>query len=193
MPHSINFLHRAEPDAQHRKFQRSRRIRLGALVLCGLVAAWALFVLFAAGQVVASALDGRDALYRARDAATALDFVGAGEELAEADNRFAAAERGFILLRTARFLPFVSDQIAAADTMLSSGREMINALETVVDIGAELVRLTGFSEDEIRQMRDGLAPSATFDDLSSETKRAILERLSSSASDLSYLAARARP
>jgi len=159
-------------------------------VACGIVCVWAAFVLFAAGQVVAAALDGRDALLRARDAAIALDFEKAGVELAEADVRFASAERGFILLRTVRFLPWISDQVIAADAILSGGREMIDALETVVELGAELVRLTGFSEEEIRQMKEGLTPSATFDDLSSETKRAVLERLSSSASDFELLGAR---
>lgn len=165
-------------------------IRVGAFVLCGAVVAWGVLTLFAAGQVIAAALDGRDALYRARDAAVELDFEAAGDELAEADERFAAAERGFVLLQTVRFLPWISDQVEAADAMLASGRELIQSLETVVDLGAELVRLTGFTEEEIRQMQDGLAPSATFDDLSSDTKRAILERLAASASDFEYLAAR---
>lgn len=190
MPHSVNFLHRVEPEPQHRKFKRRRVIRVGALALCGVLVAWGILTLFAAGQVIAAAFDGRDALYRARDAAVELDFETAGEELAEADARFAAAERGFLLLQPIRFLPWVSDQVEAADAMLASGRELIQSLETVVDLGAELVRLTGFSEEEIREMREGLAPSATFDDLSSDTKRAILERLAASASDFEYLAAR---
>lgn len=189
MSHSINFLHRAEPELERRKCKHRRVIRVCTLVACGVVVAWGVLTLFAAGQVVAAALDGRDALYRARDAAVELDFEAAGAELAEADARFAAAERGFLLLKTVRFLPWVSDQVAAADVLLSSGRELIQSLETVVDLGAELVRLAGFSEEEIQEMRSGLAPSVTFDDLSSDTKRAILERLSASASDFAYLAA----
>ena len=43
-----------------------------------------------------------------------------------------------------------------------------------------------------QQMAAGTSPRATFDDLSSETKRAMLERLAGASSDLQLLAARAQ-
>lgn len=188
--HTVNFLHREERPNERRGHGRRRRLRFALIALGVIAAAWALVVLFAAGQVVAAALDGRDALLRAREHAEALDFDRAGDDLADANDRFSKAERGFVLLRGARFIPWVSAQVGAAESLLTSGREVIVALESVVELGAELVRLTGFSEEEIRAMGDGLAPSATFDDLPSETKRAILERLASSAEDLRLLSAR---
>jgi len=160
------------------------------LIVCLTIVAWIILVLIAVGQVTAACLDGRDALMRARDAAMLLDFDTAGAELSVADSRFGTAERGFGIIGTLRFLPWISGQASAAHDAISGGREMIVALQPVVELGSELVRLTGFSQDEMRQMREGLSPSATFDDLSPETKRAILERLSSSAPDLEYLAAR---
>lgn len=190
MSHSINFLHRVEPNAERRKRAHRRVTRVGVLLVCGLAVAWAVVTLFAAGQVVAAALDGRDALSRARAAAEALDFDSAAADLAAADGRFAAAERAFVLLLPIRAIPWVSDQVRAADAMLSSGRQVVQALEKVVSLGAELVRLSGFSEEEIRRMQEGTDPSATFDDLSSDTKRAVLERLAASASDLELLSAR---
>jgi hypothetical protein len=189
MSHSINFLHRVEPEPVRRRAGRARAVRMAAVGLCGIFVAWMAVLLFAAGQVVSAAFDGKDALLRARDAAVRLDFEAAALELDEAGDRFASAERGFFLLGSARVIPFVSDQISAARAVLSSGRDMIDALGTVVDLGAELVRLTGLSNEDIARMREGLDPAIAFDDLSSDTKRAILDRLAAAAPDFALLAA----
>lgn len=190
MSHSVNFLHRAEEPERHRAHARRRVFRVAIWTLCALAAVWVLLVLFASGVVVSAALDGKDSLERARESAMSLDFDAAETRLGEASEHFATAEGGFLMLRTVRFVPWVSSQIEAADAMLVSGREVIDALASVVGLGGELVRLTGFSEAEIRAMADGTAPAVTFDDLSSDTKRAILQRLAASSSDLRLLAAR---
>ncbi|MEI6511211.1 MAG: DUF4012 domain-containing protein [Candidatus Uhrbacteria bacterium] len=190
MSHTVNFLHEVEAPKRHRAHQRKKAVRAAVLAALGIVALWLVVVLFAAGQVIAAALDGKDALYRARDSAVALDFDGASVDLAVADDKFSSAEKGLGLLRTAEIIPWVSTQIRAADTLVTSGREVIGALQTAVDLGGELVRLSGFTTDELQQMAAGTSPRATFDDLSSETKRAMLERLAGSSSDLQLLAAR---
>ncbi len=190
MSHTVNFLHEVEAPKRHRAHQRRHAVRVALLVALGIVALWLVVVLFASGQVIAAALDGKDALYRARDSAVALDFDGASADLAVADDKFSSAEKGLALLRTAEIIPWVSTQIRAADTLVTSGREVIGALQTAVDLGGELVRLSGFTTDELQQMAAGTSPRATFDDLSSETKRAMLERLAGASSDLQLLAAR---
>ncbi len=151
--------------------------------------AWLLLLLFASGQVIAASLDGRDALVRAREAALELDFERASTELSQAGDRFGSAERGFVLLSSARVIPWVSDQVSAVETLIVSGTRIIDALQSIVDLGAELVRLAGFTTQELNDMSEGILPSATFDDLSSETKRAILERLAAAAPDLQFLSA----
>lgn len=190
MSHTINFLHEVEAPKRHRAHQRRKGVRVALFVVLGLIALWLVVVLFAAGQVVAAALDGKDALYRARDAAVELDFDLAAVDLAVADDKFSSAEKGLALLGTAKFIPWVSNQINAADILVTSGRELIDALRSAVDLGAELVRLSGFTSQELAEMSAGTSPRVTFDDLSSDTKRAMLERLAGASSDLQLLAAR---
>ena len=162
MSHSVNFLHSAEDPKRHRAHARRRVIRILLWTLCAFCALWAVLVLFASGVVVSAALDGKDSLQKARVSAMALDFDAAASELLVADARFGAAERGFFVLRTVRFVPWVSAQVDAADAMLVSGRGVVEALASVVSLGGELVRLTGFSEGEIRAMADEHATRARF-------------------------------
>lgn len=190
MSHTINFLHEVEAPKRHRAHQRRKGVRVAIFVALGVIALWLVVVLFAAGQVVAAALDGKDALYRARDAAVDLDFELAAVDLAVADDKFSSAEKGLGLLRTAEIIPWVSNQIRAADALVVSGRQLIDALQPAVELGGELVRLSGFTSDELAEMSAGTSPRATFDDLSSDTKRAMLERLAGASSDLQLLAAR---
>ena len=190
MSHTVNFLHEAEAPMRHRRHQRRRALRVALFVAIGIAALWLLVVLFAAGQVVAAALDGKEALYRARESAVALDFDQASVDLAVADDKFSSAEKGLALLRTAEVLPWVSTQIRAADTLVTSGREVIGALQVAVDLGGELVRLSGISREELGRIAGSTSPTSTFGDLSGETKRAILERLAGASSDLNLIAAR---
>lgn len=190
MSHTINFLHEVEAPKRHRAHQRRKTVHVAIFVALGIIALWLVVVLFAAGQVVAAALDGKDALYRARDAAVELDFDLAAVDLAVADDKFSSAEKGLGLLSTAKIVPWVSNQIRAADVLVTSGRELIGALQSAVDLGGELVRLSGFTSQELAEMSAGTSPRATFDDLSSDTKRAMLERLAGASSDLQLLAAR---
>ncbi len=190
MSHTINFLHEVEAPKRHREHKRRHAIRVALFVALGIVALWLVVVLFAAGQVVAAALDGKDALYRAHDAAVELDFDLASVDLAVADDKFSSAEKGLGLLSTAKIVPWVSNQIRAADVLVTSGRELIGALQSAVDLGGELVRLSGFTSQELAEMSAGTSPRVTFDDLSSDTKRAMLERLAGASSDLQLLAAR---
>jgi hypothetical protein len=184
MSHSVNFLQAMEPEPQRRPRRRKRFVVILASLVGLALAAWIGVILVAAGQVMAAALDGKDALVRARDAAVDLEFDTALNELAAADQHLSDAERGLVMLRTASFAPWVGAQVETIDAILSSSRNVIDALSDIVEIGDELLRLTGLTQEDIRAMAQGTEPSMTFDDLSSETKRALLTRLSNSADDL---------
>jgi len=145
---------------------------------------WGVLVALAAGKVMAGTLDAKDALYRARDEAVALRFEAALSELEAADTYLEEAQSGMPVLRTASFVPWVGDQIVAVDAMMSSSREVIDALDDLLLLGDELLRLAGFTQDDLEAMVSGLEPDVTFEDLSLETKQAILVRLANAADDL---------
>ncbi len=186
MTHNLNFLEQNEPAPPkkiHGHGKRRTLVFIGVSILI-IFAIWLVAIVIAAGQLLASALDGRDALQRAQASAIELQFETARSELAEADSSFAQAERSFVLLRTLQFLPWIGPQIKAADTMVVSGRYVIDAIDDVLEIGSELIRLSGLTQEDIANITEGLSPEMSFDDLSSDTKLAILNRLHTSASDL---------
>jgi len=183
MPHDLNFLEHEEQASQlsPRKRRHIRSILIGLLIV---FIGWIVVVSIATGQVIASAFDGRDALLLARDAAIDLQFEEASGHLQDAETSFAKAKKGFFYLRPLRVVPWLGSQIRAAEAIVVSGQSVIDALGDVLDLGGELIRLSGLSEADIRLIMEGLSPTVTFDDLSSETKLAILMRLNRSASDL---------
>lgn len=176
-----------EPIIKQKTKQNKRNLILGLvagiiilIVLCGALAV-------AVGQVLSSAYEGKAALEQAQAEAMELNFEAAEEYLYLADEEFAKADRGFLVLNTISFIPWIGAQIEATDVMLKSGREVIAALIEIVDLGGELMRLSGLSQNDLEDMLGGLEPNMTFDDLPSETKRAVLLRLSSSAADLELM------
>jgi len=190
MSHEANFFdtHSPAPIIKQRKYRRWFWPII--LVVLIILAAWVIYILIAAGKVVSASLDGRDSLLEARDAAVALDFEKSKEELKKAEIYFIQADNDFRLLKPIRSLPWVEDQIDAAEAMVISGRSVAAALIEVVDIGAELVRLTGLSDKEVAGIMQGISPDLTFRDLAPETRRAILLRLEASADDLELTQAR---
>ncbi|MBU0646012.1 DUF4012 domain-containing protein [Patescibacteria group bacterium] len=176
-----------EPVIEPKSRPNRRNLWLGLALATIVLVVLGGILAVAAGQVLSSAYEGKAALERARAEALDLNFEAAEEYLYLADQEFAKADRGFLVLNTISFIPWVGSQIEAADVMLKSGREVIAALIEIVDLGGELMRLSGLSATDLEEMLGGLEPSMTFDDLPSETKRAILLRFSSSAAELELL------
>ena len=187
MPHSLQYLHNAESTDVHGVDQRHVLFfRIG----CGIVSAltvWLVIFGFFLLRTSVAALDGRDALMRAKDAVLEMDFDKAAQEMNQASVLFDRAASGGAVLRSAGWIPWVGDRIRVSEGLLKSGREVVRALSRLVNVGAELVRLSGLSESEIQEAFDGASSSITFDTLPLETKRAILRRLSASADDFAFM------
>src|SRR5690606_25966980 len=115
MSHDASFLTAHEPPRVRARLGRRRALRFALLAALLCAAAWVAALLFAGGRLASAAFDARDALEDARDAAQDLRFDDADDALAEAEARLADAEKTFPVLNTARWIPWVGTQIAAAD------------------------------------------------------------------------------
>ena len=128
MSHEASFFDTHSPAPVIKQRKRRRWFWPIFLAIFIILAVWVVYILVAAGKVVSSSLDGRDALLEARDAAVALDFERSKDELEKAETYFAQADDDFRLLRPIRSLPWVDDQIDAAEAMVLSGRSVAAAL-----------------------------------------------------------------
>ncbi len=184
MAHRSDFLHSTESHVVHRAHKRRRLWPIFVLILVSFLLWWLALVGIFVGQLTYAGLDSRDALLRAKDNAVALNFDKAGYELAVATERLQFAEGRLRILRSLVFIPWVKEQIAAGEALVHSGRTLLPILSDVVDVGSELVRLSGFSSQEITDIFQGVDPSTSFEELSPAAKQAILLRLSTTAEDL---------
>jgi hypothetical protein len=190
MQHSVNFLEQLEPESQQRQHQarRAASVAIGvAAVFVIALTAWAAIV---SGRVIAAAFDGRDALLAAKEAAEELDFERAGEQLAKAKTYFSQAQSGLKDLRPVTLLPWIGTQLSAAEDLATVGVDLIDVLEEIVDLGSELLRLSGLTEDMVEDIREGFDVSLSYDELSPETKRAVLQRLSGAGPDFAAMVAK---
>ncbi|MBI5793466.1 DUF4012 domain-containing protein, partial [Candidatus Uhrbacteria bacterium] len=182
MPHSQAYLERQHPQTHTVCFVL---IVIGIVVTC-----WMAVVVLSAVQVFAHAVDARDALLEAKEEATQFSFGTASFSLGRAEDSFAASERYLPVLSSVSWLPVVGSDIASVADIMRSGHDLVEALRPFFVLGEDLVQLSGLSDEYLAQMKEGLVPTITFGDLSTETKRAMLARLSASADDLDLLFAR---
>lgn len=192
MPHSTNFLEHIEPEKEQQKHSRKRWVLAGGAVvlfLFVLVVGWTAVI---AGRVVTAALDGRDHLLAARDAATNLDFATASTELNAASDRFTIADDGLKALWYVKAIPWVSTQLTASETIVSVGGDLIGVMKDIVDLGQETMRLAGVVTDQVAGVSSGVNTQMSYNDLSPETKRAVLARLAGAAPEFAVEAAKVK-
>lgn len=190
MSHSANFLHRSEPPPVHRRHGVKRGLMAVAGILLALCVGYGSLVAWSLGALYAAASDGRAALEEAQGSAARLDFDAARSALDRARGRFDVAARGRFALVPLTALPVVGPDVRAAVALAVSGAEVADALTAVVDIGADMVRLTGWGAADLEALAQGVAPSLSFGDLPGATKRSMLRRLSGGADDLDRAATR---
>jgi hypothetical protein len=190
MSHAVNFLHKQEPEPVQESHQRRRWWHYIAWGLAGIIVVWVVVLLLAAGQVLTSALDARSDLESAREAALDLQFDEARDALSDADQALVHAEAGYTVLRSVAYVPWVGDYVETVGTMLDSGHNVISAVDEVVEIGAEVVRISGVAQEDITAIQQGLSPNITFEQLSTDKKRTILKRLSNAAGDFRRIEAK---
>ncbi|MBI4437623.1 DUF4012 domain-containing protein [Candidatus Uhrbacteria bacterium] len=189
MPHSQEYLERIEPDAMRHHRARARTTRLFFVFTAVAVAFWMLAVIVSAVWVFDRTLTARDGLLATHEQALAFSFDEASASLRDSQDSLAQAQRFLPVLVSARWMPFLGSRVEAFTRVIRSGHDTIAALAPLFDLGSDLIQLSGLSQEYLKQMQDGLVPGVTFGDLSTQTKRAILQRLSASADDLELLSA----
>ncbi len=182
MPHTMNFLEQIEPE-EVREVRKRRRIgKRIAIAVIILVLLYAVGGVVFAGRVVARALDGKEAVDRAEKAVYDLDFDEAKEQLRAAEIDFAQAKAGLWFFSVLRPLPWVGDQLKGVGSILEAGEATVATLGGLLDIAEDVLRLAAGTEALVGGL--GGEEGLSWSELPPETKKAVILRFASSASDL---------
>jgi hypothetical protein len=154
-----------------------------------LLVVWVGGVIIASVHVATKSYQASQKMLDAEASAQLFAFEQASEELLEAEALLASAQRGVPVIRTMEWVPRYGSSVESVADLIDAGHSVTEALANLFVLGEELVRLSGLSEEYLQDMQLGLEPKVTFDDLSVETKRAVLQRLSAAAEDLDLFAA----
>lgn len=184
MSHSLNFLHEAEPARTKQRRHRRGVIRTLFVFCFVLVGLWGIAVIAAGAYTISRSYQAAQSMLDAQSAIEQYTFSEASTSLSEAEQYFTDAQRALPVLRSVIWLPVVGSRVESATDVIAVGRDAISVLVDLSALGEDLVRLTGLSDEYLLDMQLGLEPTITFDDLSVETKRAVLLRLSAASSDL---------
>ena len=187
MSHSEAFLHETEPKQDRLKHRLKKNIRRFLVLLLVAVALYGAFAAVVGLQVMSELADGRDHLFEARSQAIELSFTAARDEIHAATESFDLAKRRIVYLRPVSALPGIGQVLTDVTVLFLTSTQIIDSFSSLIDISYDILQLSGLSEEYIQDVQNGLEPTVTFDDLSSDTKRMILERLSASADDLEIL------
>ena len=107
----------------------------------------------------------------------------------EAHATLASAKNVLPFVRSASWLPFAGEAVGSFADVIDSSEALVEAFDPVIDLGLDLMRLSGITQEYLQEVESGISPEVTFDDLSTETKRAVLQRLAASSDDLDLLVA----
>ena len=128
-----------------------------SLVIFGWVAiaaltVWGLALAIAAGSVVAGVLDTKEALTTASRAVDAWRFDVAAAQLNLAKGYAHRTQKGFKVLNTVRWIPWLGKQVEAANALASASSPALEAAGELIAIGADVMRLSGFTPDELETL-----------------------------------------
>jgi hypothetical protein len=186
MTHSQEFLH------EHEEVQSKRTWNVRTLFVFFFVGVLIWGTVFLAATVHASTrlFEARDSIIQTKQFIKMFAFDSAKQSLDLARDDLASSKRVLPFVRSLAWLPFVGDSIEAFADVVASGEAVVTSFEPLIELGSDLIQLSGLSEAYLREVQEGISPEVTFDDLSTQTKRAILQRLSASADDLELLVTR---
>ena len=189
MTHTPSFLHNTESPGALRMHRMRRFLKVLCAALAFGILTWALVIIFVTVQTARTVVEAEQSLRLAMEVAEELRFEEAHDHVVRAEVLMERIGRGVAILNTARFLPWVGTQTRAAEGMVRASQGMVHAFERLLGIGGDLLRLSGLSEESLREMTQGLSPSVTFDDLPAETKLLLFRRLAASSADFTSAAA----
>lgn len=181
MTHSQEFLN-------HGLHYRHRSRRIIFVFLGIFLLLWVASVVSASFYVFNKTLEARDALIISKAQALDLAFDQASESLARAQKSLDRCAYALPILESIGWFPGMGREILLTADIIRSQRAIAEALSPMYDLGNDLTRLSGLSKDYLDQVSQGLSPNVTFGDLSTQTKRAVLNRLAGSARDFDLLA-----
>ncbi len=188
--HDETFLHKSETTHVHTRHRRRRFYRSLVTVILVIVSAWVVLLALAVGQLVAAALDVRDAMGSANTHAQTQEFTFAKNDLVDATRSLHELERALFFLRTVWVFPGFDRQLEDLQGAFISSRQLLESLGAFFELGEDVMQLTGSSDTVLSDLKTSIPPHATFKDLPASTKRAILQRLSTASDDFDLLSAR---
>lgn len=175
MTHRAEFLHRRG---------KGRIFFVSVLVL---VVLW--MVSFTASGVYATTqlFQAQEDIAQAKTALTSFSFESARVQAQEAHTALESARRVLPFVRSASWLPFAGEAVGSFADVIDSSEALLEAFDPIIDLGLDLMRLSGVTQEYLQEVENGISPEVTFDDLSTQTKRAVLQRLAASSDELDLL------
>ncbi|MEK7620157.1 MAG: DUF4012 domain-containing protein [Patescibacteria group bacterium] len=150
---------------------------------------WVTSVVTSGVYVTTQLFKAQEDIAQAKTALTSFSFEEARVQAQEAHATLASAKNVLPFVRSASWLPFAGEAVGSFADVIDSSEALVEAFDPVIDLGLDLMRLSGITQEYLQEVESGISPEVTFDDLSTETKRAVLQRLAASSDDLDLLVA----
>lgn len=186
MTHSAEFLHETELEPQQAHRRRTRTVRTLLVFFFVLVLLWAVSFVAAGVHVTSRVFDAHGHISQMKLALEGFSFEEAKSEVLAAQDELEKARRFLPFVRSVSWMPIVGGAIDTFADVIASSDALLEAFNPVIDLGIDLMRLSGMSEG-FQEVEVGFSPEVTFEDLPTQTKRAVLSRLAASARDLDFL------
>lgn len=189
MTHDSRFFEKHSKRVR-RTFIRSVWIR-NVLLFFGIVLiGWFIVVLVVFAQMMSVSKDASQALEHAKQEAEILHFESAIKSLDSSQRSFAFAMRTFPILKTVHWVPFLGSFIVSSEEVIVAGDDVTKSLSSVMQVGTDVLKLSGLSEQYFAEVKSGISPRVSFSDLPGETKRVVLDRLKTAADKFVLLSKR---
>lgn len=188
--HDQTFLHEIESTSLHQRHRRRRFFRFVLTVFFVLTGIWFILIGLALGQLFAAGLDLRDAVIDANRHANEQAFHLARKDIDVATRAMKELERSFYFFRVVWIFPGLDPEFEDLQSVFVSSRQVFESLDAFFQLGEDVIQLTGFVETSLFDVQGSFAPETTFKDLPTDTKKAILKRLSTASNDFDLLSVR---
>jgi len=176
-----NLLRGEHSHEARRKKKIMKWVRNGLLIFLGFIAiGLAVLIIPSVGAMrvlYANAQAGREDLFRARDAAVALDFDEASVALSDAVISFEVAGDAANRLGLIAEMPFFRKDVQALRDLLTGGRNTALALREAVDVGADVLSVFRLGIDPDGGLPSFQGDSRKISELTTEERRLLLQKM----------------
>ncbi len=147
-------------------------------------------LVFALAEVYVNTASAVQSLKQAKGDAVSLHFEDTSQSLKDAESAFLQARKFSTLLKSAIVVPVVGSSIQQAEELITAGLDVVTSLQSVSDIGRDVIQLSGLNEEYFAEVQQGTSPRVSFSDLSPQTRQLMLSRLEASSNKFSLLSRR---